>query len=61
MGGEKGKEVANIIELFTIGFAGKSAERFFTLLMENGVRRGIFFAAGAISGKKMFAPGKSML
>jgi len=30
--------VTNIIDLFTVGFAGKSAERFFTLLMENGVR-----------------------
>jgi len=27
------------IKMFTIGFAGKSAERFFTLLMENQVRR----------------------
>ena len=44
--------MANIIELFTIGFAGKSAERFFTLLMENGVRRGIFFAAGEKKKKK---------
>ena len=27
------------IKLFTIGFAGKAAEKFFALLMENGIRR----------------------
>jgi uncharacterized protein (DUF488 family) len=49
-----------MIKLFTIGFAGKSAERFFQLLRDNGVQKIIdtrLYPSSQLSG---FAKGKDL-